>query len=732
MATTALETKTHRFLNNLLSSPYDVLRCEAVQAFSYLPGDQSVEAIVGALRDEDEDVRCDAISTLSHIADARAIPALIENLKYDPCGDVKVLAIQLLGQLKAHDMAPLLRALVTSRDGNGEIEWDEDAFFEDGWDDWIDIQTNAIVALGLLEDETAVDAVVSAMREEEGQDLSAVGCTALANMGEPGLAALIALIDGATDRLKRAIVDALSSASSPQAPAFLQSLIESPDPQLRLAALENLSTQKEQLALLKKLLNDPDPVVRANAYRLAQPSEQECVDLLLLGAADAVMIAALERLGAGDVLPPEHAYIKLFVHLLRHHSADVAAGAVAALAHRAGKATMQELETLVCDEKTPEPVLWSIVRSLRNVSSKRGIQILGDAARSKTREIRMEALASLQHRANSGSGTALGLLSDIASGATLKEGRSEPETVSDKNAEVRQQMSRSGLRTEASTETGRTSTLGAILGDEDIADRWIDANEGDTKTEPLTADDLALLALAERMPKKRKVSLEVTDGEADAETRRVAMRLLASCAGEGIHKILIGALDLSDEELCRSAADGLLLTHKPSPVLDDAELEAVSHLTYSANAELRRLGLEILATQSVDVVRPYLQKLLADPDTLVRSTAIKLSTRDDLPFADLSYLLSDAAPLVRSAAATAIAKSGDQETAPVLFDFIFQHGGFHCEEVAKLLHVMNKAEPIEWALKIMADEARKSDWAIGMEFLKASLKLKSMNKQSSV
>lgn len=727
MATTALDTKTHTFLNDLLSSPYDVLRCEAVQALGYLPGDESVEAISRALLDEDEDVRCDAISALSHIADARVVPALIENLKFDPCGDVKVLAIELLGRLHARDAIPLLRALVTSRDGGGEIEWDEDSFFEDGWDDWIDIQTNAIVALGLLADEAAVPFVLEAMGEEEGQDLSAVGCTALANMGEPGLAALIKLIDGASDRLKRAVVEALSTASSPHAPAFLQGLIESPDPQLRLAALENLSGQKQHIPLLKKLLNDPDPVVKANAYRLAQPSEQECVDLLLLGGADAIMIAALEQLGSGELLAPEHAYIKLFVLLLRHHSAEVAASAVAAIAARGGKAIIQEFEDLVADDNTPEPVLWTIVKSLRNMSSKRGIQILGNAANSSVREIRMEALASLQHRAKLSSATAITMLSEIASGATERDESSEPEVVADKNAEVRQIMSRSGLKTEPSNDMGTTSTLGAILGDEEIAERWIEANDGDTKSEPLTADDLALLALAERMPKKRKVSLEVTEGEADAETRRVALRLLASCTGEDIHQILIDALDLSDEELCRSAADGLLLERQSSLELSDTDLEAVSNLLFSANPELRRLGLEILATQGAVAMRPYFEKLLTDPDTLVRATAIRLSNLDDLPFADLCEFLTGPAQLVRSAAITAIAKSGDQETTHVLFDFIFQHGGFHCEEVAKRLHEANTLEPMDWTLKIMADESRKPDWAIAMEFLKATLKLKSLS-----
>ncbi len=715
------------FLSELLDSPYDVLRCDAVQALGFLPGEKSLGAIIKALRDEDEDVRCDAVAALGLVADQRAIPALVENLKLDPCGDVKVLAVELLGQLAAKEAAPLLRDLVAGRDVSPEIQWDDDGFFEDGWDDWLDIQFKSITALGQLEDQTSAQVIVAALGDEQGQDLSEVGCKALACMGEKGLSALEGMLDDASERMKRAIVGALSGASAKTAIPYLHDLLKSPDPQLRLAALQNLSTHKNHIPCLKLLLDDPDPVVRTNAFRLAQPTEQQIVDVLFSDAPGPVMIAALERLNSGKKLGADHPYIKLLIHLADHPSQDVAAAAITALTSRGGNKIMAELETRMQDPETPDAVAWAIVRALGTLSSKRGIDILAEAAFSDVREIRMEALSSLQRRALTGSKNAKDVLCQITTNQTVDIKSPEGPRAKDNNAAVRREMTQSGLNIEEPDADQPSSTLGAIFGDEQTANGWLAANENSEILEPLNDHEMALLAMAERMPKKQKISLEQSSQSAAEDSRRVAVRLLVPCAGSDVNDILVSALDVKDEDLCRSAADGLIQRFDKDHPFQEQELEKISHLLFSANGDLRRLGLELLALQGADAVRPYLQKSLNDTDVLVRSTAIRLSPRDLLSDDQLSRLLDDPMPLVRSAAASVIASSRAKDRFTVLFGFVFKHGGFHCLEMAKKLSTLSSTRAVAKASSVLAAEDRKSDWAIAMEFLKFSLRHRAMN-----
>jgi len=722
-----IEARTYQVLGNLIDSKYDVLRLGAVQALGYLSGSGSVEILTRALQDPDEDVRCDAVQALARHADKSVVPALIENLKGDPCGDVKVLVAELLGQLDAKDAAPLLRDLVVSRDANSEIAWDEDAFYEDGWDDWVDIQVKAIEALGQMGDADAVKQILIALNDEFRQELSAVACRALANMGANGFAALEQLLVDAPRRLKQAIITAIASTPGEGGVVFLRRLLTDSDPQLRLAALQNLAARDTDLSGLTGLLSDPDPVVRANAVALVQPTERQLIDVLMNDSADPVVMAALSSLRSGPRWEIDHTYSKLLIFMTEHKNMEISAAALDVMICRNGRDALPTVEQLLAAEETPGSVRWSIARGLGELSGRKSIDLLEEMIASDSREVRLQALSSLHRRADAGSRRALQVLcvaGRVPDAIVVDE---NPVPAVDGNATVRQELAQSGLDVRPADDGGSSSTLGAILGDEDMAGKWMQANDDGENVSPLTDEELSLLALAKRVPRRQKVSFDKDPGASTSDTCCVALRLLGSLVGGDVRRTLLEGLSSGDEETRISAADSLLRNLDRDGDLTAEQLERIGKLASSANVDLRRIGLQILAIQGAEHLKPYLAQALSDPDAVVRATAIRVSDGDSLPFEGLASLMDDASPLVRLAAAETVAASNDSRAVDELFRWCFRHGGFHTDDAAALLCRLDVAFLIERTLEILCDVNRKLDWANAMDILKPALTYRSVH-----
>jgi len=173
-----------RALSGILSDGVDVHRCLAARAFGRICAPASVQPLIAALLDEDEDVRTDAAEALSELADPRAGQQLFENLLGDPCAEVKLAAIETLAKLQDKRVIPWLRRMVSGRDE--EIVWDEEEFYASGWDDWVDIQIMAVNALAELNASEAVPDIVAAMRDENAQDMTETAFKALVRMEHRG------------------------------------------------------------------------------------------------------------------------------------------------------------------------------------------------------------------------------------------------------------------------------------------------------------------------------------------------------------------------------------------------------------------------------------------------------------------------------------------------------------------------------------------------------------------
>ncbi|MCP4944382.1 MAG: HEAT repeat domain-containing protein, partial [Planctomycetaceae bacterium] len=164
-------------LEVVLAGGVDVHRCLAAKALGRIRATTSVQSLVRALLDEDEDVRSDAAEALLNLADPESGQQLLENLLGDPCTEVKLSAIATLAKLGDQRVIPWLRRMVIGRDP--EIAWDEEEFFSSGWDDWVEIQLAAIKALAELSAVEAIPDIVTAICHDDAQDMILVAFKSL-------------------------------------------------------------------------------------------------------------------------------------------------------------------------------------------------------------------------------------------------------------------------------------------------------------------------------------------------------------------------------------------------------------------------------------------------------------------------------------------------------------------------------------------------------------------------
>ena len=188
-------------LCDILLSGIDIHRVLAAQALGHIGGEDAIDALIKALLDEDEDVRTDAATALVRLKDPRSNIQLLENLIGDPCPEVKLAAMTALAASGNEEVKPWLLRIFAGRDE--EIYWDEDEFFATGWDDWADMQLNAMNALADLGVEEAVPVIVSTINDNEAQDISDTAMKALSRIGSTGLKALASYCDNKDERLRR-------------------------------------------------------------------------------------------------------------------------------------------------------------------------------------------------------------------------------------------------------------------------------------------------------------------------------------------------------------------------------------------------------------------------------------------------------------------------------------------------------------------------------------------------
>jgi HEAT repeat protein len=228
--------------------------CRAMAAGSL--GQQVDSAVVPALveslgADPAERVRSICARALGNCGDASVLPALRDALHHDPNTTVRAEALQALRSLEAPDIL----ALASERLTKGE-------------------RFERVVAAALIRgrrDAEAIPILRAALPAEADKSLRRQMASALAEVGEAGIEALVALLRGSADdaRLRLSICLGLGHGESAAAAEQLGELLDDPDRYVRQAApwaaLRIAGPGRSEV--VQSALQHPFPGVRREALR---------------------------------------------------------------------------------------------------------------------------------------------------------------------------------------------------------------------------------------------------------------------------------------------------------------------------------------------------------------------------------------------------------------------------------------------------------------------------------
>lgn len=698
-------------LAKLLREGGEVVRCHAAQALGRIGNARALDALIACLMDEDADVRADAAEALGLLGGRAAGAALLESLRLDPCPDVKINAIAALGRLGHREATPTLRRLVGGRDES--IAWDDTERLSGGWDDWLDIQVKAIEALGELGALDAVPDIVSAIDDEMGQDLTAVGFRALARLGEPGVEALECYLAAQDERVRRQCARALACADFQGVRAALVKALQDSSSDVRAAAARGLATRNPADEQLTALFDDEDPGVRAEAVRLFGRFYPERLDALLDDPSEHVQEGVLHVLGTNPEIRgladlPDRLRVKL-----HGPSVDVAVAAAALLAAWAPNVAFESLVEQLRDSGCPNAVRRAAARALADVGMDEAVRELLSVIGDDDRQVRLEAMAGLARiaAAEGGSAVARQALVSALRGELVAPPVAEGAPVSSgsDNAE----RSARGDESQFGGKRGwPNSTLQAIR--EPRVDPEVARIEEEGPE--LTEQDLEYLAVAHRAPRKRRVAPNARVA-AHADVPRLAARVLGDFAGADVAQALVAALDSRDTEVRRASAASLTRLAKR---MEGLPPDAVGALTVSCadpDRDVRLAAARALGRAGARQAEGALADLLRDRDGLVRGAAARALAALGAAGWEVETLLEDEDPGVRLAAAAAVAEQGGPGALARLVGFAFAYDGMHAREAARLLRDLDRDGASKRVLSTLADPGQKRSWRVAVEIL---------------
>ncbi|MCP5088359.1 MAG: hypothetical protein GY952_16330 [Rhodobacteraceae bacterium] len=697
-------------LHEIVSEGIDVHRCLASKALGRIGTSNSVPTLITALLDEDEDVRSDAAEALHLLGDPQACDQLFENLLGDPCTEVKLAAIRTLAKLQDRRVIPSLRRLVAGRDE--EIIWDEAEFYASGWDDWVDVQIAAVKALAELGVAEAVPDIVSALQDENSQDMAEVAFRALARMGPDGIDALAGYLELNDVRLRRRAASVLATIEGNGAPeAFAKALID-PSEEVRLAALKARSGCDPRDPALAGSLSDADPGVRAEAALLIGRFHSETLYRLLDDLSPKVRTASILAFAGVEEFDLQEQLIDRLLLVLDSSAAEVAAAAASTLSAIAPDAAFEQLITQFGDAQRSAKVRRAALRGLTAKGGKQVVQSLVDTINDDNRQIRLEtmtALAKLAGGDGQGSDIARTALLDALGGAHDPEELEVDEmaAVDSADAETEPDGDESE-HSEDAVETIATSTLDSILSDAPGVGSAAGLPEAGVE---LTDNDMERLALARSVVGKKKIAIS-QDVVRHQDIRRYAARVLGDLSGDDLASALADALELEDRDTRLAAADSLArIGARTGQLSQDISQKLLDGLS-SEDRDLKVLLVRALAACDDEQATQRLRELLGNSDSFVRSEAVKALCRRQIVGTEIHELLQDPDPAVRMSAAEAIAQSGEKGTIPRLVDFALSFEGYHGRQTARLLRNLDATQASATFLRILDDPEQKRVWSV--------------------
>jgi HEAT repeat protein len=187
------------------------VRWKAAEALSKI-GAPAVDALIGALRHDDDDVRWKAAIALGEIGDPRSIDPLLILL----CNEdrfVKSHAAYALSMIGEPAVDPLICAL---NEGDGNLRW------------------GAAIALGKIQNPRAIEPLIRALADKY-ENVRAESAAALAAMGKPALEPLLQFLKFSDGDARLEVVTALGELHDTDAIQPLIQLLENADEEERKA-----------------------------------------------------------------------------------------------------------------------------------------------------------------------------------------------------------------------------------------------------------------------------------------------------------------------------------------------------------------------------------------------------------------------------------------------------------------------------------------------------------------
>jgi len=713
-------------LGGILSGGIDVHRCNAAKALGRIGGDASVQPLVAALLDEDEDVRTDAAHALLELADPRAGQQLYENLLGDPCTEVKLAAIGTLAKLQDKRVIPLLRRLVRERDS--EIVWDEREFFESGWDDWVEVQMIAISALAEMGAAEAVPDIVAAIRDEEAQDITETAFKALVRMGATGIGALADFLNEKTTRPRRRAAAVLAASELEEVQEYLPLVFSDDSPEVRMAALRARAGAFPADVWLVAMLNDPSADIRAETVGLATGLLFSELWALIDDPSPNVQAAVIQAVSKSEDMPTSKEILGKLGEKLHSRSAQVSGAAGYALAILAPEFAMKELISTLGNKDLPVKTRLGALNALKEISDDEVVAAIVPLIADEQRQVRFAAIAALADLAtadaiwpNLAGDTLLATLSDAddseaddeAPVETAEPADEAEEETSEDEMENASETTGPAEADPLSDDSFPTSTIASIL--EDPSEFSPDTNKFGEEIE-LTSEDMERLAIARNVKGKKKVSSE-PEVPADIDARRFAAKVLGLLDHQDVALALVAGLGSDDPEIEMAAANSLASIALRNKQLPDAVTAALADRLDGATRDMKLPLLRALAMCADENVIDRLSENLDDEDSFVRAETIRTISRISNGGIDFEPYLTDPDSTVRFCAASAIADVGGPRAIEDLVEFALSFEGYHGRETARLLRTLDADRASAGFLDILGDPDQRRVWAVAIEAL---------------
>jgi len=749
-------TPVIKALSVVLRDGVDIHRCEAARALGKIgtgcaggcDGDDvlrslATDVLVESLLDEDEDVRTDAAEALQVIADPRSIEQLLANLIGDPCSEVKMAALKALTNMKAPEVVPWLKQLL--RWHSEEIVWDEDEFYEGGWDSWVDLQIAAIKALADFGVADAIPEIVAAINEEDAQDLTEFAFEAFARMGGAGASALVDFLGDKDSRRRRRAAVTLAGIDHAAARAAVLHALKDPAKDVRLAIAEAISSQNFNDQICEILLSDKDAEIRAVAICHVDEGDTDQLISWLEDPASEVQLAVLSRLmKIRDFVASPELKTKLEALSVGEVPA-ISAIALEALATLFGDATANFIQDSLLDPSKSEEVRLGALRGLKKIASDEAVSAMAQTLILDERQLRFDAVAALGDIAAS---TAFPNLASTTLISALKGEITpmpeEPELApNDEEAPVAdEQVDEVAEDPELDPESGPesdvevsededeypTSTWQAIMGNDGPTEgRMAELGESKKNRIRLTETDMEMLALSAQTPRKSRVKLAGVI-PAYKDVPQFAARMLGQIAQFEVASALAQNIESGPEKVRLAALDSLVQIGETCGDLPKDALDALMRVVANAERDARLMAIRAIGVAKAKGCAGFLVHRFEDGDSFVKTEVINALSCMGVEIDQLDQLIADPERSVRLAAAAALMAEKGESALEQIVEFAFAYEGYLRREAAHMLREIGPSLANPQIVSVLEDEDRRREWGVAIEVL-AEINSPKLNQQ---